>query len=65
MGAVPSNCFAHLLITNSGEAGAWMDGYNLTDSISVADAVKMGEGQAEEYQLDQMMSDETIDGFFK
>ena len=42
-----------------------MDGYNLTDSISVADAVKMGEGQAEEYQLDQMMSDETIDGFFK
>lgn len=53
------------VITNSGEAGAWMDGYNLTDSISVADAVKMGEGQAEEYQLDQMMSDETIDGFFK
>lgn len=53
------------VITNDGEAGSWMDGYDLTESISVAEAAEMGEGQAEEYQLDQMMDDATIDSFFK
>lgn len=53
------------VITNDGESGNWMEGYNLTESISVAEAAEMGAGQADEYQLDQMMDDATIDSFFK